>query len=62
MRCGVAAAFPVVGFYTVYILNCLPTFRVTQSGSSVHEECLTLDDWTGRLSRSVGKKTTKIAV
>ena len=34
----------------------LPKFKVTQSGRSVHEECLTLEDWTGRLSRNIGKE------
>ena len=49
MSSGVVAAFAVVGYYTAYILTCLPKFRDTESGISAHEY------WTGRLSLNVGK-------
>jgi len=51
----VVAAFAVVGCYTAHILTYLPTFSDTHSGSSVHEEWLTLEYWIGRLSLNIGK-------
>jgi len=40
---------------TQHILTYLPTFSDTHSGSSVHEEWLTLEYWIGRLSLNIGK-------